>query len=542
MLIDTKDINRNLNNGFVEIKFFEDGIYLTVFPPMERGKRVEPAEVLEKLQRKQIRNFSRDIVETTVKKADKIPVRIAEPQEEAKINASVNIMVSPDKMKAFVSFIPPENGRMMTIEEVLDALNKNGVIYGINGTNLQTIIKYPVYNEIICIAEGQPSVNGQNGKIEYHFDTKKNGKPTIMEDGRVDYRELNLIESVTQGQKLCTLIPPVPGVKGKTVFGTDIPAVEGKPGALLKGKNVSISEDGQFLTANISGQVNCLDGKVNIFSTYEVPADVDNSTGNVYFVGNVIIRGNVLSGFSVEAGGNVEVWGVVEGAVIKAGGDIILRRGMQGMGKGVLTSGGDIIARYIEHSSIESRNDIKSEAIMHSNVKCGNKLELSGRKGLLVGGYCKVGKEISAKVIGSHMATVTDIEVGVDPTLRERYKSIKEEINTIEADMKKADQAITILKKLEMAGALTPEKQEIMVKSVRTKVYFANKIIDLKEELTNIESKLQQETYGKIRCFNFVYPGTKVAIGTCLMYIRENLQYCTLYRDGADVRIGAIDR
>ena len=92
------------------------------------------------------------------------------------------------------------------------------------------------------------------------------------------------------------------------------------------------------------------------------------------------------------------------------------------MGKGILTSGGDVIARYIENSNVEAKNDIKSEAIMHSNVKCGNKLELSGRKGLLVGGSCKVGKEIIAKVIGSHMATVTDIEVGVDPSLRERFK------------------------------------------------------------------------------------------------------------------------
>ena len=539
---DTKDANANMNDGFVEIKFSGDGVYLTVFPPIERGKRVELNTVLDMLVRKQIKNANRETIDLAVKKADKQSAKIAEPQVEAVINSSASIMVSPDKMKAYVSFTSPENGRMLKLEEVLDLLSKSGAIYGINRTNLETIIKYPVFNEMICIAEGTPPVNGQNGKVEFHFETKRDAKPTIMEDGRVDFRELNLIQSVSQGQKLCTLIEPVPGVPGKTVMATDIPTIEGKPAALPKGRNVSISEDGTSLVANISGQVNYIEGKVNIFATYEVPADVDNSTGNVYFVGNVIVRGNVLSGFSVEAGGNVEVWGVVEGAFIKAGGDIILRRGMQGMGKGTLISGGDIIARYIEHSNAEARNDIKSEAIMHSNTKCGNKLELSGRKGLLVGGSCKVGKEISAKVIGSHMATVTDIEVGVDPSIRERYKAIKDEIGTIESDLKKAEQAITILKKLEMAGALTPDKQEIMVKSVRTKVFFTNKVIELKEELTMLESKLQQDAYGKIRCYNFIYPGTKVAIGSCLMYVRENLQYCSLFRDGADVRVGAIDK
>jgi uncharacterized protein (DUF342 family) len=292
----------------------------------------------------------------------------------------VNVMVSPDKMKAYISFNPPDNGRMLTLDEVLGELSKNGVIYGINKTNLETVVKYPVFNEMICVAEGTQPVNGHNGKVEFSFDINRESRPTILEDGRVDFRELNLIQSAEKGQVLCTLIPPVPGVPGKTVYGTDLPALDGKPVPMPKGRNVVVSDDGATLLANISGQISYIDGKVSVFATYEVQADVDNSTGNINFIGNVSVRGNVLSGFVIEAGGNVEVLGVVEGAVIKAGGDIILRRGMQGMGKGVLVSGGDIIARYIENSNIEARNDIKAEAIMHSNVKCGNKLELSGRK------------------------------------------------------------------------------------------------------------------------------------------------------------------
>lgn len=539
---DPGEVIKNSNNGFYEIQFEEDGVYLTVYPPVDRGRPVESKDIYDRLTRKLVKGYKRDLVEAAVRSSNRQPVKIAEPQEEVKINATVNISVSPDKMKAYISFNPPEGGRIMTTEEVIDALNKNNIIFGINRVNLETITKYPVYGEMVCVAEGISPINGQNGKVEYYFDIKRDGKPTIMDDGRVDFRELNLIESVAQGQKLCTLVPPVPGIPGKTVHGIDIYPMEGKPANFPKGRNVSLSEDGTSLVSNINGQVSYIDGKINVFSTYEVPADVNNSTGNINFVGNVIIRGNVLSGFSVEAGGNVEVWGVVEGAFIKAGGDIILRRGMQGMGKGTLSCNGDVIARYIEYCNVEAKNNISSEAIMHSNVKCGNKLELSGKKGLLVGGTCKVGKEIVAKVIGSHMSTVTDIEVGVDPSLRERFKSLKDEQNTLEVDLKKAEQAIVILKKLEMAGALTPDKQELMAKSVRTKVFFTNRISEIKEEMAIIESKLQQEAYGKVRCYNFIYPGTKVAIGSCFMFVRENLQYCTLYRDGADIRVGPIDK
>lgn len=532
----------NINDGFYELLFKEDGVYLCVYPPEGDGRRLELKEVLERLARKKVRNFDRGKVELAVARADKVPVKIAEPQEEERIDATVKVTVSPDKMKAYVTFTPPDNGRMLTLEEVLDELSKNGVIYGINRTNLETLVKYPVYNEMICIAEGTPPVNGENGKVEFHFDIKRDHRPTILEDGRVDFRELNLIQNIEKGGVLCSLIPPTPGKPGKTVAGTDIPALDGKPAVLPRGRNVVVSEDGTQLVAGIDGQISYIDGKVSVFATHEVKADVDNSTGNINFIGNVVVMGNVLSGFTIEAGGNVEVMGVVEGATIRAGGDIILRRGMQGMGKGILISGGDIIARYIENSNVEARNDIKAEAIMHSNVKCGNKLEISGRKGLLVGGSCKVGKEIIAKVIGSHLATVTEIEVGVDPTVRERYKAVRDEIVQMETDLRKAEQAIAILRKMELSGTITPEKKEMLAKSMRTRVYYSSRLMELKEELGQLEAKLQQEAYGKVRCYNIIYPGTRVAIGSCMMYVKENLHYCTLYRDGADIRVGPIDK
>ncbi|MDP4182052.1 MAG: FapA family protein, partial [Bacillota bacterium] len=157
-------------------------------------------------------------------------------------------------------------------------------------------------------------------------------------------------------------------------------------------------------------------------------------------------------------------------------------------------------------------------------------------------GICKVGKLITAKVIGSPMATVTELEVGVDPTLRERYKALKEEVVNVESDLKKSEQAIAILKKLESAGALTPEKQEILVKSIRTKVYLSNRMEEIKVEIAHLDEHLQQESTGKIKASSIINIGTKVAIGTCVMYIKENLQHCTLYRDGADIRVGAFDR
>ena len=532
----------NIDDGFFEISFEAQGVFLSVYPPVKKGSRVGIDEVIKKLNNKKIKSFSRSSIDIAVQKADKLPVKVADPQPEEKVDAIASVMISLDKMKAFVSIIPPEGGRMLTIEELILTLRRSYVIFGISKSALESIINNPVYNEMVCVAEGIPPVNGQNGKVEFYFDVSKERKPSVLEDGRVDFRELNLIDSVSKGQKLCSLIEPIPGIPGKMVTGIDVPATSGKPGSFHRGRNVEISKDDMYLLSSIDGQVILIEDKVTVFASYEVKADVDNSTGNISFVGNVSVRGNVLSGFVIEAGGNIEVWGVVESATLKADGDIILKRGMQGLGKGMLISGGDIIARYIEHSNLEAKNNITAEAIMHSNVKCGNKLELGGKKGLLVGGNSKVGKEIIAKVIGSHMATATEIEVGIDPTLRERYKVVREELTNSENDVKKADQAIVILKKLEAANMLTPDKQEMMTKSVRTKVFLSVQINELKDELVQLERKLQQEANGRIKARNFIYPGTKVSIGTSLMVVKDNLQFCTLYKDGADVKVGPYDK
>ncbi|NLN64545.1 MAG: DUF342 domain-containing protein, partial [Clostridiaceae bacterium] len=396
-----------------------------------------------------------------------------------------------------------------------------------------------IYHLNILIAEGLVPINGKNGEINFLVDIHKDRKPIIMEDGSVNYRDLDYIESVHKGQKLCEMTQPTEGVDGRNVVGTLLRAVNGKPAKMIRGRHVYPGEDNLSLYSEIDGQVMYIDGKLSVFATYEVPADVDNSTGNINFIGNVTIRGNVLSGFVVEAGGNVEVAGVVEGATIKAAGNIILRRGMTGNAKGKLIAGGDIIAKYIENSTIEAANCIKAEAIMHSDVKCGNCLELGGRKGLLVGGITRIGKEIRAKVIGSYMATTTTVEVGIDPNTRERYRFLRAETIKLEDSSKKAQQAITLLRKLEAAGTLSKEKKELMEKSVRSKIFFDSRLAEYKQEIVELEEKLQKEVKGRILAENFIYPGVRVSIGSASFHVKETLQHCSLYKDGADIRVGA---
>ena len=56
----------------------------------------------------------------------------------------------------------------------------------------------------------------------------------------------------------------------------------------------------------------------------------------------------------IKAGKSLTVEGVVESATIIAGGDVCLKRGMQGAGKGSITAGGGCFHRV---SGIHNRKD-----------------------------------------------------------------------------------------------------------------------------------------------------------------------------------------
>lgn len=533
--------DRLQNDKGYSLAFKEDGVYLTVFKPLDYLPPVNEDDIISAVRRKKIKNYHANLIKEAVISSDGNPVKIAEAQEEEVTDAFVEAIVSQDKMTAYVLIRPPEgNGAPPNLESIVQALYSKGVVFGMDEKTIRELAESPVYNKQIKVAEGIPAINGKNGEVKFLFDAKRDAKPIIMEDGTVNYKDMDLIESVSQGQKLAEIIPPLPGRPGKNLVGTDLKAIDGKKVPLPRGRNVIVDEEGTGLFAAIDGQLMYTDGKINVYPTYEAMADVDNSTGNIKFIGNVIVRGNVLSGFEIEAGGNIEVFGVAEGAILRAEGDIILRRGMHGKGKGILKAGNDIVAKYIENANIEARNDIKAEAIMHCDIKCGNTLELGGKRGLLVGGTVRVGKMVDLKNLGSQMNTVTVLEVGVDPYLRERIKYLKSDLPNLEDSLLKANQAITLLNKMKQTSDLDMDKREILAKSTRAKFFYEGRIQEYNKEIAEIEDLLQHGATGRIRVRGSVYPGVRVAIGNSMMYIKEEAQYCTMYSDGADIRFGPL--
>ena len=122
---------------------------------------------------------------------------------------------------------------------------------------------------------------------------------------------------------IARLIPAVPGQPGHDVFGNELKPREVQSLRLSYANNIYVSDDGTELYSEVTGHASLVQGKVFVSGVYEVPADVDNSIGDINYPGNVSVKGNVKSGFVIHADGDIVVEGVVEGAELYAGGQII---------------------------------------------------------------------------------------------------------------------------------------------------------------------------------------------------------------------------
>jgi uncharacterized protein len=521
------------NQKTMEFIYKEDGVYISI------NKNITLEDIKAKVEIKRINQVNLEAAHDAIQKNQfDDAIKIAEIQEEIKIDSKCEVRINTDNLEAFIHITSPLGGKDITEDAIYNVLKENDITFGIKDEVVKNIVQNKLYERDIMIAEALRPIEGESAKLEYHFDTNTESKLLENEEGKIDFRELSLIRNVKAGQVLVTMIPATEGVNGRNIKGEDVKPKEGKKMQLPKGKNVVISDDGLHIISSIDGEVKIIDNKVHVFALYMVPANVDNSIGNIRFIGKVIVKGNVQTGFSIEAEGDVEVFGVVEGAKIVSKGSIILHRGIQGMNKGELYCDGDLVAKFIENSIIDVKGNIHSDAIMHSRVVCGKKLEASGRKGLIVGGNFKVSDEIKAKVIGSPMATITELEVGVNPDMRIRYEVLKQEHKSIVENLEKVTQAFDLLTKISQKAELPADKKELLTKSMQARIQFTEKLDINNNEIKEMETYLEELSKGKIKASDVIYPGTRVTIGSSTMHVKDPLQYLTLYRSNAEVKIG----
>ena len=294
-------------DGDAFVHLSRDGAFLKVAPPVGRGRKIHEAKVLQALDARMVKDIDMEKVSSVVKEAAGVYVRVGSFEQNPVNDAMLSLDISEQEMKAYIQVSPPGAGGCdISVETYLSFLRNNRIIYGVKEDFLRDFADRPAFKEPVCVAEGARPVNGRDAYIQYNFETDQTTlRLREGSNGRVDFKELNIIQNVVEGQPLAKKIPAENGTVGRTVTGKVIPAKSGRDIAIPLGKNVHVGDDGATIIADMNGQVVVVSGKINVEPVYTVKGNVDLKTGNIIFLGTVIINGNVEDGFSVKAAGNI---------------------------------------------------------------------------------------------------------------------------------------------------------------------------------------------------------------------------------------------
>lgn len=529
-----------IQNSYFSLVIKPDGTYIRLYPSIGNGRPITYDEISNYLVDNGLYDYDVKSLSKALMSLDNKPVEVRlTPIAISPVNESVRITVSPDRMHVTGRFYPPSTqGKNLTEEDVMDSLQQAGVKNGIIKRNIESFLANRKYCEDYVLAKGTAPVEGKDAVITYNFNTDNTLKPKINEDGTVDFHQLDTISSINKGDILATLSPAIPGKPGMDVYGNVIPAKKVVHKVLKHGKDIHLSEDGLIMYSDVSGHAMLTDGKVFVSNTYEVVADVDASTGDIVYEGNVTVRGNVNTGYSIKAKGDIIVNGVVEGATLIAGGQIVLKRGMQGMSRGRMEAGGNIITKFIENAKVKAGGYITTEAILHSKVSARGDIIVSGKRGLVTGGEIRSGSNITVKNAGSTMGTSTLIEVGIDPAAVEEFRELEKSLMSMNADMEKLMPVLDAYKKKLNAGEKLPQdKLDYVRAATENCLALRNKIKEATKRYEQLRIEINNSEAGWIKVENIAYPGVKIVISNINYFVRSEIHYSKFVRDRADIKV-----
>ncbi len=529
-------------NGFIEYQFNDEGVFIVIHMPTGGGKPLSLEELKTELAKRGFANIVKD--ETALRaiyRTRETPFKISGPLFDVeKKDGAFTLEVSRDGMEARLRVMPAWGGKAVTPDEIQAEIKNKEIAFGVDEEALNAALRETREDSEYIVAKGIPAVAGSDGDIMYLFERELKAVPKELEDGRVDYRELNLIVNVTKGTVLAEKIPATEGTSGRNIFGKEIPAKRGRELPLPAGKGVVRSEDGMKLIAETDGCPVVAGKQLKVLPVYEIKGDVDFTTGNIYFMGNVIVRGSIKSGFKVVASGNVEIYQGIEDARVEAEGKILVKRGIAGQGKAIVKAGDEIMSKFIQNAEVRTKESIQTEACFHSTVLAGKKITVGGKRGLIVGGLVRAGLEVNAKTVGSPYATPTEIQVGIDPQLREASLNLNAQINADTENLAGVEKGLKhIGYTTQQAGEISGYKANLYQRLRQTKLQLEERLAELKEKLDKIKEQIGNESTGILRVKDVLHPGVRISLRHTSRIMTDAKKAISLYESEGEMKEGA---
>jgi uncharacterized protein (DUF342 family) len=355
----------------------------------------------------------------------------------------------------------------------------------------------------------------------------------------VDFHDMGFVQSVSKGELLAEVFEPLKGADGMDIFGNVLDGPMGRTPDVPIGKNTEFQEDIGAVVAAVDGHVVVSPkGIIEVLDVLKIAGSVDNSTGNIFFSGDVIVGKDVASNFKIISRGNIIVRGTVEGATLDAKGDITVGEGINGMDRAKIVAGGTLRCKYIQNCAISVTGDVFADSIIFCSLECSGNVELSGKRGGIVGGKTVIAKGLTAKVLGNdkHVPTsITMAAVGLQHN--EKILAIKKRIAELDNEMVSLVQTMTWCEDLIKQDKLKPFQKNAYENA-------KSRHQSLKEERPELEALLvdtqQALLYVSaddsfIKCKGHVHAGVRVIFGMQMLNVQASFVNSRIYMSDGEI-------
>ncbi|MDG4474582.1 DUF342 domain-containing protein [Thiovibrio frasassiensis] len=445
-------------------------------------------------------------------------------------NGAFILRVTKDRLQAVVTMKDAKAGAQLVLDLLQKELAENGIISGILPT------PESAGGGSFIVAKGSPPVPGENARVKMHVKPATPGPQRADPDkDQVDFRELGTIVNVAKDRLLLEKIAPSQGKAGQDVFGVGISAKAGKDSKLKYGKGVTLSPDEMKIFAALDGKFVMAEGRPTVFGEHAIAGDVDMKVGNIVFGGaKLVISGEVLPGFSVKCRGDIWIGQGVNNSSVMAGGSLTVIGGVVGE-ESKLRAKGDITVDFVENGpKLETASYLRvNDVLLQAHASVGKDVIATQGNGTIIGGKIIAAGSVHVKELGCEAEVVTEVCVGLVPSLQMKKQKIEEELTLWSDRLNEVIKNISALEKIKKeAGAQFPaEKSTLLAKCKGFMPKAMDKVTLLTEESQALELELEQMVNEVVYVYGHLFPGVVVKIGSLVRTITLEEELSVVYFD-----------
>jgi uncharacterized protein (DUF342 family) len=345
-------------------------------------------------------------------------------------NAQLSITVDSSNVLAKAKIISAFGGEAITQEQLLNAINDQGITFGISKHAIKLLIEKskqapPGTAYQITIAKGTPAINAHDSYFECLLDAPKEIliKSLNLQYGSFDMNNISKLISVKEGDQLMRRHPAVQGQNGMSVFGEVINHIPANDYPFEVGKNTIISDcDDNILLSAIEGMPIISDRGMEIDELLMLEG-LNADSAHINHKGSLIITGDICDCDEIVATGDITVIGFIESSNVQCGGDLFVTKGILGHRvnnrsnsfSSTINCKGSLYANFIQYATINAGQDLNIKyQLLHCHVNskgCVTVKDEEGKKGTIFGGLISAKKRICTVTLGAPAGIKTTIDL-----------------------------------------------------------------------------------------------------------------------------------